>query len=533
MPFSFSAGPSEPEILLDDAESQALIQKIFKVQPKTAEDFRDMMLQDYANQLRLEGVTNPNIGPGSDAYKRYSLIGACIEYAVAYNTSQILNIHPLTASGSGIDLWLKALHLPPRRDATSSVGNVIFSTSSAVPTAIVVGSQLIDPNGNLFSVFSTNSYSDGDLIAIVSEAKGKSTNLDPGTIMKWVSAIPFADTTCVLDRFGTHGGAEPEDDETARSRIVQKLGGSSSAGNAGQYQEWAESALSRAQKAFVYDAANGPSTIHIAVAGYATASDIRSRQLSNFDVATIQSYLVGKATFTFETVVTACEDLPADVTFLLQIPQSAAAIPFGTGGGWIDANPFPTMQGLTQKFCDVSAVTNTTKFRISNCSVFPQAGQSICYIDKTNFKLYTGKIVAFSIFPLIPPPYPPPPYAFDIEVDTPFLNIQVGDYIFPAAENMQTYVDAVLNEFANLGPGEKTDQAGLLPQAYRQPRAFEAWDYALGPKFLKAIVNSGKEVYDAEWGYQNSGLKIPPLPSVIKNPPKIFVPWRIAFYPMS
>jgi hypothetical protein len=109
----------------------------------------------------------------------------------------------------------------------------------------------------------------------------------------------------------------------------------------------------------------------------------------------------------------------------------------------------------------------------------------------------------------------------------------VGDYVFPAAERMQAYVDAVLNAFANLGPGEKTNQTGLLPRAYREPRAFQSWDYALGPKFLKALVESGDEVYDAAWGYQNGGVTLPSLPTLISQPPNLFVPYRIAFYPAA
>jgi hypothetical protein len=113
----------------------------------------------------------------------------------------------------------------------------------------------------------------------------------------------------------------------------------------------------------------------------------------------------------------------------------------------------------------------------------------------------------------------------------------VGDYVFPAAERMQAYVDAVLKAFANLGPGEKTDQTGLLPRAFREPRAFQSWDYALGPKFLKALVDSGDEVYDAAWGYKNGGSLIDPLlpalPTLISQPPNLFVPYRIAFYPAA
>ena len=498
---------------------------------KTSEEIRADILRTLTSSAELRGYPLPNVTQDSNDYRLANALAKQLEALHAAYSSLFSRFLPTQAGGEELDAWLEAYGLS-RNHPGPSIGKVLFQTSSTVPTAIVQGSELLAPDGSKFLVVSTNTYSNGDSIQVQSDSVGLNTNMPGGTVLRWVKQPPFAYPTANFDAFGAANGTDLEEDESARSRLLDRIRGNFQSCNESAQMDWAQTSSARIEKAFAYGAANGPATSHIAVVGHANASIARSRSLTSSEVLAATDGILAKIPVGIELVVTACEDLPADVTFLLQIPQSAAAIPFGTGGGWIDANPFPKYYAAPQ-YCSVSAVTNTTKFRISNCSAFPQAGQSICYIDKTNFKLYTGKIVAFSIFPLIPPPYPPPPYAFDIEVDTPFLNIQVGDYIFPAAENMQTYVDAVLNEFANLGPGEKTDQAGLLPQAYRQPRAFEAWDYALGPKFLKALVNSSKEVYDAEWGHQNGGLKIPPLPALIKNPPKIFVPRRIAFYPMS
>ncbi len=497
---------------------------------KTSEEIRADILRTLTSSAELRGYPLPNVTQDSNDYRLANALAKQLEALHAAYSSLFSRFLPTQAGGEELDAWLEAYGLS-RNPPGPSIGKVLFQTSSTVPTAIVQGSELLAPDGSKFLVVSTNTYSNGDSIQVQSDSVGLNTNMPGGTVLRWVKQPPFAYPTANFDAFGAANGTDLEEDESARSRLLDRIRGNFQSCNESAQMDWAQTSSARIEKAFAYGAANGPATSHIAVVGHANASIARSRSLTSSEVLAATDGILAKIPVGIELVVTACEDLPADVTFLLQIPQSAAAIPFGTGGGWIDANPFPTMQGLTPKFCDVSAVTSTTDIVISNCAIsppvtLPPTSFSICYVDKTNFKLYTAKASVLGVTGT-------GPYNVHVSLDTPFLNIQVGDYIFPAAENMQTYVDAVLNEFANLGPGEKTDQAGLLPQAYRQPRAFEAWDYALGPKFLKAIVNSGKEVYDAEWGHQNGGLKIPPLPSVIKNPPKIFVPRRIAFYPAS
>ena len=123
------------------------------------------------------------------------------------------------------------------------------------------------------------------------------------------------------------------------------------------------------------------------------------------------------------------------------------------------------------------------------------------------------------------------PYAARVTLDAPLVDVAVGSYVFPGAARTQAYVDAVLAQFAALGPGEITDQTGLFPFAYRRPRYFEAWDYTIGAKFLRALTSAGSEVLDAAWSYQNGGTTAPGIPGDITDGPAVFVPHKVAFFP--
>jgi len=490
---------------------------------KTRDEIRADILRVIVNGASRRGYDNVNVAEGSDYYRIADAVAMELENGYGVAVSAFDRFMPDTTTGDDLDQWLQNVRLA-RRGAGPSTGNIEFDTTAS--TLVATGQELLDPSGAKFVVVTGGTYADGDLIAVQSEASGINTNLDGGTVLRWVSPPAFAANTAPLDSNGATGGVDEEDDDTARQRLLERLGTPPSAGNWSHIASLAESGSVAVQKAFVYPACNGPATVHVAVAGYAAGADSRTRVVNAANIAAAKSAIEAEIPEGIELTVTTVADSAADVSIELELPGAQDA-DFGTGGGWIDATPFPQVHGsATNNYVYVSTYVSTTSFTLANLLQAPSVGDTICYVDDSDFTLYTAEILTAGALG------GGGPYTCAITIDKPFLNIAVNDYVFPAAENTQAYVTALLDAFAALGPGEKTSEAGLLPRAYRRPRVFNSWSYKLDGRILEAVESAGTEVYDAQWGYQNGGTTSPALPSTIADPPKIFTPRRIAFYPI-
>ena len=488
---------------------------------KTQPTIRDDQLRTISNGLRARGVTNPNVGPSSDYYAIASGLATECATAQANSAISVEENMPDTAVGANLDRWLNRFGIP-RRPAFKSTGRGTFATSGT--TVVVAGSQALGPNNARFEVVSSGTYANGDPIDLRSLSTGAITNLPGGTTLKWVSPPAYAATTLVLDADGTTGGADLEDDEAARVRLLDYMADPPGSGNSSQVAKTAEAYGAAVEKAFVHNAANGPGTMHVAIVGPAAASTTRSRQVSPANVTEVKALVVGAHPEYVEIVLTSAVDQITNLSFLLQLPTTANAGSNGTNG-WLDAVPFPAVASLGFKAAYVSSWVSSTDITIANCAAIPTIGQSISYIDHTTFTLRTAKILTN------PSNTGAGPYACRVTLDTPFTNIGVSDYVFPTAVNGANYLAAILGAFAALGSGEKTALPGLLPFAYRKPRSFEAADYTLGAKVLRALSNAGDEVLDVAWGYQNGGTTTPDLPASITQGPSVFVPFRLAWYP--
>lgn len=497
----------------------------------TADQIRDNYLRAVKAGLIARGVLNPNVNAGSDDYITGQAVGNEVE-VVSYNTVLSADqLMPDTATGKNLVRIMAIYGLAPR-PAQPSFGSIVFRT--ATPQGIVIGAQLLDPNGNIFVVTTGGVYSDGDLIPVESSGVGSSTNLPAGTSLKWVSPPPYAQPTALLASGGTSGGVDAELDDDARTRLLTLIQDAPGSGDDAQVMAFAEQGSASVQKAFVYPAANGPGTEHVAVVGFASASASRSRAVTVSVLSAASSSTIGQLPTYTNCVVTATADQLADVAFLLTMPSSTSASPPGDGSGFVDANPWPSVTGATTQRMRVHAADLTptsTAFSVESMTA-PTVGQSICWIDRDTFSLHTAKVR------LVGTTYASPsggtPGRYGVTIDTPFVSTvgsipADGDYIFPFAVNAANYLAAVLSSFAGLGPYEKQLSVSL-PRAARQPRYFKSWPYSLTDLFLRALEDAGVEVLTAAWAYQNGGTVTPALPATITSAPNIFAPRQIAWY---
>jgi hypothetical protein len=379
------------------------------------------------------------------------------------------------------------------------------------------GAQLIDANGLTYQVLVGGSFDNGAELTVESVDTGLGTNLDAGAVLRWTAPPEFVQPTAVVGAGGLTGGIDQESEEGLRGRLLDRLRHPPNGTNWAALNLATENSTTAVQKAFCYPACNGPSTVHLAAVGAPTATNkgravnatIMSTKVAPAGIGAVPEYA--------ECVVTTVQNFPVNVSFGLSLPSAKTAVPAGPGGGWLDANPFPVY--ATLGFVDVLDVVTSTNFQV-NSDIAPVIGGTVCWLSSVDWILRTGKIVSFG---------GTGPYF--ITIDTPFVDsagtlIAVGEYVFPGAEQMATYIKAILDAFATLGPGEKIDAVGLLPRAKRRPLAVESWPSSLTSKFLQVFANRS-EVYAYNYLYKEATA--PPLPSLVSDPPNILIPNRIAY----
>ncbi|WP_437489483.1 baseplate J/gp47 family protein [Sorangium sp. So ce1014] len=487
---------------------------------KSLEDIRDDFLRTYRNSLIKRGIANPNVSEGTEIFLRATALAQQI-YVASSNVPLAANAQ-MADTAQGDDLVRVArLYKLALRPAGPSSGPVVLDATVSTPIAIPTGAQFLDPAGLTYKVEVGGSYSDGDEIPIASVDTGASTNLPAGTVLRWTAPPPFVQPIAVVGTGGLTGGVDAEDYEGLRARLLERLQSPPNGTNWPSITLAAEQASTAVQKAFAYSACNGPSTVHVAVVRAPTSTN----KHRDVDALVLSGTIVPAVLAAFpefvEVVVTTVQNQEVDLSMGLALPASPKASPAGPGGGWTDANPFPVR--ASPGYSAVLAVTNTTRFVVAS-DIPPIVGSQVCWLSRDDWTLRTAKVTSFMAAP-----------NYDITIETPFVStngvsVAVGDYIFPAAENMPAYVAAVLDGFGKLGPYEKTNNASLLPCAYRRPLASSSWPAELKKSFLRNLSDAGDEVFDAQYLYQSSVT--PPLPAAITDGPYIFVPRQIGFYPV-
>lgn len=478
----------------------------------TRDTIRDNILRTIKNGLTGLGVSNPNVGPGSDYYILATAVAN--ELCVVEANAQVLADQMMfdTATGDDLDRLAAIIGLT-RRPAGGSSGFVVLSSSAS--TGVTVGTQLTDSAGLRYEVSVGGTYANGALIPVAAIDTGTATNLDAGVTLQWASAPTYSEATAAVATGGLTNGVDAEDEENLRARCYAVLQNPPSSGNWEHLAEIAEASYPTVQKAFVYPALQGPASAHIAVTAAPTATN-KSRVLNSIVLSnTVTPYVSGKMPEHVLVTTTATTDVNADISFSLTLPAATNASPPGPGGGWLDGSPWPT----TSTKVTVTAVTSNSVFTVDATTAPTAFVSRIAWLSPSNWTLYTATVTAVS----------GTSGAYVITLDKPFVGIATGSYIWPQCLNQQTYIDAVLAQFAALGPGEKTSNSAALTRGYRHPAKETAWPSTIGSHFLKSLTTSGSEVSDAQFLYRSSTT--PSVPGTVTDAPNIFVPRHIGFYP--
>ena len=495
-----------------------------KFKYKTSDDYREDFLRSISNALQtIAGISNPNVSYGTDHYIIGDAIGKIAELA-AYNGIVAADAQ-MADTATGVDLYrIASVYGLSLRPAGGSAGYLVLSASNAV--GLISGLQLIDPSGLKYQVSVGGTYNPGDSVPITSIDTGTAVNVAAGVILRWVSPPAYVDPKSPVGVGGLTGGANAESDEGLRDRLLSVLRSPPGGGNWAQLASSAETSSSSVQKAFVYPAYNGPSTVLVAVAGVPSSTN-KNRNVNSLVVSgTIKPAIQSIIFEGVELRTTTVQNYPASVSIGLSLPSAKTASPPGPGGGWLDGNPFPYSTANAPNITSaVYSVASTTSFKVFS-DLAPSAGVShIVYVD-SNWNTYHAKVLSYNPSPTVVGGF----NVWDIVVDTPLIGITTGSWIFPDALNMNSYISSLLSVFASLGPGQLTTNSNLLPYAYRRPYVADSWSTDLDTSVLKFLLNIGDEVRYVNYLYKS--VNSPPTPSDVTQGPYILVPSQIAFYPI-
>lgn len=499
---------------------------LFTFEIRDAATIRDAILRGVRNGLIARGVANPNVTPGSDWFVWAQALANELEVVEANSAIKADEQMPDTATGDSLARIASIFGLS-KQAAAGSAGGVVLSSSAS--TTVPTGSQLVDDSGLAYEVDVGGVYADGATIPIRAISTGAATNHEAGDVLRWSDTPPFADEKAVVATGGLVNGHDQEDDEGLRQRVFARLRNPPGSGNWEHVAEVAEASAPQVEKGFVYPAAEGPATVHVAVTAQTTDTsknrDVDSTVMTAQVVPNVKGLLPEHAYI----VVTTVANVAADVAIGLSLPEAPTANPPGPGGGWLNGTPWPAPDASTTWRTTVTGVTSTTIITV-DAQTAPSVGVTrIAWLSPTDWKLYSALVVGVT----------GTAGAYAITLDNPLVGITTGAYIWPECVNAQTYVDALLAAFAAMGPGEKTTNASAFQRGFRHPRPASGWAYALGPTMLRAITDSGDEVEAAEFFHRTdgtttttgaSGQVVPQVPGTISNPPNQFVPRNVAFY---
>lgn len=492
---------------------------------KDAITVRDDILRTIRNGLIGRGVASPNVGPNTDFYVSATAIGNELSVIGANAIIKCDELMPDTAVDEALDRWGAIFGLS-LQGAAGSYGFIVNSSSATAP--IAEGAQLQDAAGLRYEVTTGGNYDDGDLVPIRAVDVGADTNHDEGDTLQWASAPPYCADRVLVGTGGLVNGVEAETQEGLRARILAKLQSAPASGNCSHVAEITETADVRVQKAFVYPAVQGPASLDVAAVAAPTDTEKGRAIASALMTGTIAPYVEGELPEHSEVNVTTVVDVPVGVAFGLSLPEAPTASPPGPGGGWVNGTPWPAPDGSSSFRCTVTVATSSTTFTVDALTTPAVGITRIAWLSPLTWTLYTALVTAVS----------GTSGAYVITVDAPFVGIAVGNYIWPECENAQAYVNTVLDAFALMGPGEKTDNSSALMRGFRHPTPASSWPYSLGPHLLRPVT-AIEEVAAAQFFHRTdgtttltgpSGSMSPDPPATSADAPNIFIPENIAFY---
>jgi uncharacterized phage protein gp47/JayE len=495
--------------------------------PKSSNEIRDQFLRDIRLTAFDTGVSDPPITPGTDWYLLGNALAniALIQFANANIASDDSDV--LTATGDALDDKRKSYGLPEARAAGSS-GRVVVTISGGGSTTFTGGTALVLPNGKRAEVSGTQSgIADRGEIDIVAVDSGDDTNFPGGTAgVRFVSPPLNVSTDCVVSKTSPlTGGTDAEDDARKRTRILNRIQNTPNGSNWASVREIVLNNVPAVQDVYVYPALGGPGSLKaVCVKDVDVDNRDFSRTPTAAQITAARAALQAEMPTGQEVVVNAAASLNASVTVKITIPESSLS--GGNGLGWTDQTPWPPLTGA-ETAIPITSVPSPTNIEIDALTTTPPiAGQTqIAWWSSNDQKFRTYLVTGVS----------GSSGAWVLTLDSPMVDDSaaepsVGDYVCPAAANLDKYGATWVQIMRGFGAGENTSDPNRVPRALRHPLASTSGGAptAFTVLQLKQLIDAHPEITDAALGLTSPSTTT--VPASVDDPPNVLRPFRFAVY---
>lgn len=474
----------------------------------TAAEIRDQILRDLSYYGDANGIVY-NVRPGSDYYKLATSLANRCAVAIANNKISNDERNPLLATGDNLRELARVYGIE-ERPASGSSGDAIVRTSATATPTIPAGWRSTAPNGKKYDVVFSATVSNGDIVTISSVDTGAATELAAGTKLTWDSAaIATLLNPLTVGVDGIVGGVDADTDETIRNRLVDRLAAQALGGNASSIKEWAEEISAAVDRAYVYQALQGPGSLDFAITRAAGDRALPSTIVAE-SKANVEGQMPGGV---IRINATSVEPEDLDVVFSVELPPSDSS-----AGGWRDASPWPS---AVVKVTGIAGATltidSTTQPPIGNTIGLWNRSGSAPVMEERRILTRAGVSGAY-----------------DITVDGSVSFVETGDLVSAGAMNLVGYADKARSLWAELGPGEKTTDPDLLPRSLRFPSPDIVSPCRITSRQVTEIQADYPEIIDLELTRcaltgTLTDHRTPSLPPTTADAPRILVLKNIAF----
>lgn len=490
--------------------------------PGNATAIAERIRRDFRLRAIQTGTAAPDIYPGSD----FDLIATAVansEMIGVANTARARDdIDTSTASPDALEEKRVALGLPEVQP-TGSSGKVVPSILGA--TTIANGEQLTLPNGLRLEIVGTYiNPLDGEEMDVQAIDTGVATNALAGVTVTFV-APPVNVESAALVSVGSPltGGTDEESTERKRARIENAIANRPAGGNWAHVREIATNANGSIQDCVVYPALGGPASKRsVPLRAFDRVALDWSRSPSAEALASVRAAIQAQLPIEADGYVQAAVDEPVDVALEVSIP--AAKISGGNGQGWTDAVPWPALEVADSGRVTVTSTSGNTVTVGANTATAPVDYQTtIAWWSAVDCRFHLGSVTGSSGGAT----------AWVLTLDAPLVDStgsppQAGDFICPAANNIQAYGVTWLDILDKLGPGENTTDVSRLPRAARHPFPGDELPSDIAANIFVDFTRSHPEMTSVTTGYASATT--PTVPGVTTTPPSIFTPRHFGIY---
>lgn len=203
-----------------------------------------------------------------------------------------------------------------RTEAEYATGDVTFTGTNT--TNIPSGTVLVRSDGAEYTTDALATISGGEAtVAVTASNADEASNSDAGVVLNLASPISGVDSEATVETDGLTGGADEEDDDAYRARVLSRLSNPPQGGSDADYEAWALE-VPGVTRAWVYPLEDGAGTVTVRFVRDDDADLIPDAG----EVSDVQDYIDERRPVTATVTVAAPTELPVDYE-LSVVPDTA------------------------------------------------------------------------------------------------------------------------------------------------------------------------------------------------------------------